>query len=237
MPTTAVKTTDWSEAASRSAPIYEAMMPFLNRDWFAIHFGHWGPDTTSEDEAMSRAIHNLVRGCDLGSGRRVLDAGCGLGITAISLAEMYGVHVIGLTNCELQVEVATGHARRRGVGHLVEFHYGDFMDLRYPDAHFDAVLNHESLCYAPDKAAYFRGVRRVLRPGGRWQALDATLSGAPLSADWEAIHTRVQEGYGMSPWEPWRDIIAALREAGFNRIQEHDMAIEIMPSWSSCGGT
>ncbi len=179
---------------------------------------------------MTRAIRNLVRGCDLGSGKRVLDAGCGLGSTAVPLAETYGVHVIGLTNCEPHVEAATEHARRRGVGHLVEFHHGDFMDLRYPNAHFDAVLNHESLCYAPDKAAYLRGVRRVLRPGGRWQALDATLSGTPLSADWEAIHTRVQEGYGMPPWEPWRDIIATLREVGFDRIRERDMAMEVMPS-------
>ena len=57
------------------------------------------------------------------------------------------------------------------------------MDLRYPDAYFDATLNHESICYVPDKGAFLWGERRVFRPEGRWQPHDVTLSGAPLSAD------------------------------------------------------
>ena len=52
----------------------------------AFHYGLWGPDTTSTREALLRANKTLTQGCEFGPGQRVLDAGCGLGGTAIALA-------------------------------------------------------------------------------------------------------------------------------------------------------
>ena len=195
-------------------------------DLLACHFGLWGPDTTTDREALLRANRTLVQGCDLGPGRRVLDAGCGVGGTAITLAETHGVRVTGLTNCEPHVAVAAEHAEQRGVGHLVEFRHGDFMDLPFPDARFDAVLNHETFCYAPDKRAYLRGVYRVLKPGGRWQCVEGLLSGTPLSEVQEEYHAIAQRGWRMPPLEPWRDVVAALDEAGYVEIREQDLSAE-----------
>ena len=195
-------------------------------DLLACHFGLWGPDTTTDREALLRANHTLVQECDLGPGRWVLDAGCGVGGTAITLAEAYGVRVTGLTNCEPHVAVAAEHAEQRGVGHLVDFRHGDLMDLPFPDARFDAVLNHETFCYAPDKLAYLRGVYRVLRPGGRWQAVEGLLSGEPLSEAQEEAHTIAQRGWRMPPLEPWRDVLAALEQAGFEDIRDQDLSTE-----------
>ncbi|MCY4489233.1 MAG: methyltransferase domain-containing protein [Deltaproteobacteria bacterium] len=194
------------------------------------HFGLWGPDTANEQEALLRSNRTLAHGCGLAPGRQVLDAGCGVGGTAIAMAESYGVRVTGLTNCEPHLAVATEHARRRGVGHLVEFRHGDFMDLPFPDDSFDAVLNHESFCYAPDKLAYLRGVHRVLKPGGRWQALEGLLSGTPLSEEQEAVHVSMQRGFHMPPLASWRDVLATLEQAGFEGMRERDLASEVAPS-------
>ena len=202
-------------------------------DLLACHFGLWGPDTTNDREALLRANHALVQGCDLGPERRVLDAGCGVGGTAISLAEAYGVRVTGLTICEPHVAVATDHAERRGVGHLVEFRYGDFMEMPFPDGSFDAVLNHESFCYAQDKLAYLQGVYRVLKPGGRWQALEGLRSEAPISEAQEVIHARAQYGWRMPPLDAWLDVIATLEEAGFDQVREQDLSSEVAPSTES----
>ena len=207
------------------ADLTERMEKF-GGDLLACHFGLWGPDTTTDREALSRANLTLVQGCDLGPGRHVLDAGCGIGGTAITLAETYGVSVTGLTICEPHIAVATQHAERRGVGHLVEFRYGDFMDLPFPDAGFDAVLNHESFCYAEDKLAYLRGVFRVLKPGGRWQALEGLLSGAPMSQEQEASHATAQHSWRMPPLEPLQDVLAVLEDAGFVDIRETDLSLE-----------
>lgn len=194
------------------------------------HFGLWGPDTTDEREALLRSNHVLAGGCGLAPGRRVLDAGCGVGGTAIAMAEAYGAHVTGLTNCEPHVAVATENAERRGLGDLVEFRYGDFMDLPFPDDTFDAVLNHESFCYAPDKLAYLRGVHRVLKPGGRWQALEGLLSGTPMSEAQEAVHVSMQRGFRMPALVSWLDLGATLEQAGFEDIRQRDLASEVAPS-------
>ncbi len=207
------------------AALTERMEKF-GGDLLACHFGLWGPDTTTDREGLQRANQALVQGCDLDPGKHVLDAGCGVGGTAIALAETYGVRVTGLTICEPHVAVAAQHAEERGVGHLVEFRYGDFMDLPFPDASLDAVLNHESFCYAEDKLAYLQGVYRVLKPGGRWQALEGLLSGAPMSEEQQVLHATAQRGWRMPPLEPWRDVFLALEKSGFEGITAQDLSSE-----------
>ena len=205
----------------------------LNGNLLAFHYGLWGADTTTDQEALLRSTETLVQGCNLGPEQRVLDAGCGVGGTAIMLAEKYGVHVTGLNICEPHIAVATEHAERRGVGHLVEFRYGDFMSLPFPDESFDLVLNHESFCYVPDKLAYFQGIHRVLKPGAKWQALDGYLSGMPMSEDQEAIHACLQHGWHMPPLDSWRDVLSILEKAGFEQVKSQDLTSEAMPSAES----
>ena len=199
-------------------------------DLLAYHYGLWGPDTTTDEEALLRAELTLVQGCDLRPGRHVLDAGCGVGGTAIMLAETYGVQVTGLTNCEPHVEVAEGQARQRGVDHLTEFRYGDFMDFPFPDASFDSVLNHNSFCYAADKLAYLQGVHRVLKPGGRWQAVDILTQDAPMSETQEAYRTNVEQGWLLPPVASWPSVATALEEAGFDQMECQDLSAEVLRS-------
>ena len=202
-----------------------------NPHTLSIHRSLWGSDTKTRQESLERANCTLVRGCRLGPGGHVLDAGCGVGGTAIALAEKHGVRVTGLTNCAPHVAVATREAQERGVAHLVEFVHGDFMDLPFPDAGFDAVLNQESFCYAHDKPAYLRGVFRVLKPGGRWQALDGELlSGAPMSERHRALLAVVERDWRLPPIVAWFDVLAMLEQAGFTNIEEQDLSAEALPS-------
>ena len=216
--------------ADHYAALTDSIVKYNGADLLAVHYGLWGPDTSTERESMLRANSTLVRGCDLRQGQRVLDAGCGVGGTAIWLAETYRVHVTGLTICEPHIAVAAEHAQQRGVGHLVEFRYGDFMNMPFPDATFDVVLNHESFCYVPDRLAYFQGVRRVLKPGGRWQALDGFLSGVSMSETQEEIIAGVERNFHIPPMISWRDLVATLEKGGFEGIQAQDLTSEVMPS-------
>jgi len=226
---------DGTEAERSVSDLYAGLTELVltkNPVHLSIHRGLWGPDTRTNAEGLDRANRALVRGCRLGPGQHVLDAGCGVGGTAIFLAEVYGVRVSGLTNCKPHVAVATQKARERGVADLVEFQHGDFMDLPFPDAGFDAVLNHESFCYAVDKPAYLQGVYRVLKPGGRWQVLEAELlnENGPRSERHDALLAAVERNWRLPAMGSWTDLLAMVAEAGFTGIEEQDLSAEALPS-------
>lgn len=210
-----------------------AAMVMSNEDLLSCHFGLWGPDTETDREALLRANRVLAGGCSLEPGSHWLDAGCGVGGTAIYLAETHGIKVTGLTNCEPHVAVAAKQAERRGVGHLVEFRHGNFMDLPFADASFDAVINHEAFCYASEKVAYLQGVRRVLKPGGRWQALEGLLSGRSLSPELEEVHARMQRGFRMPPLVTWRQVLADIEKADLEGGEARNLDAEVAPSTQS----
>lgn len=199
-----------------------------------VHYGLWGPDTGTERESLMRSIHTLAGGCGLGPGKRVLDAGCGLGGPAVALAREYGVRVTGLTIVEPHVALAADYAEQQGVGHLVEFRHGDFMDMPFPDASFDMVTNQESYCYAPDGLAYLRGVLRILKPGGHWRMLDALVSGKPMTEAQEAVHVSLQRGFRTPrPLSSSHELLATLDQAGFEGIRERNLDAEVAPAVES----
>lgn len=55
---------------------------------------------------------------------------------------------------------------------LIDFAVVDAQDIPYPDASFDVATVAFGVRNMPDRAANFREVRRVLRPGGRYVVLE-----------------------------------------------------------------
>jgi ubiquinone/menaquinone biosynthesis C-methylase UbiE len=72
-------------------------------------------------------------------------------------------------------------ARRRAedLGRTVDLRLGDAQRLDFPDESFDAVVCTLSLCTIPDDRAAVAEARRVLKPGGRFLALEHVRS--PIS--------------------------------------------------------
>src|SRR5258708_27943241 len=99
---------------------------------------------------------NGVRANAAGARRRavVLDAGCGVGGTAIWLAGEFGARVVGITPVAGQVTRARRLAGVRQVADLVSFDQQDYRSPTFPDASFDVVWAQESVCHAPDKQSF-----------------------------------------------------------------------------------
>lgn len=94
------------------------------------------------------------------AGERILDLGCGDGALTETLVGL-GCRVVGVDAGPDMVEAA----RARGL----DARLGDGQAL--PDlgeSDFDAVFSNAALHWMPDPDAVIRGVRRVLRPGGRF---------------------------------------------------------------------
>ena len=119
----------------------------------------WGADRLSE-----------------GSPRRILDIGCGPGDLTRLLPQHYpGAEVYGLDFTPAMVHRAAGiSARRSGPTQPAGFLAGDALHLPFRASTFDMVTSAFLLRNLPDLRAGFAEMRRVLRPGGTFLALDVT---------------------------------------------------------------
>ena len=119
---------------------------------------------TAAYAANGRFVANLAGGVfDLLSpqaGERILDLGCGDGALTEEIAAI-GAIVTGVDASPTMVAAA----RARGL--IVD--HQSATDLRY-EAEFDAVFSNAALHWITDAAAVLQGVRRALRPGGRFVA-------------------------------------------------------------------
>lgn len=93
-------------------------------------------------------------------GERILDLGCGDGVLTQQLVEA-GASVIGVDASEPMVAAAVA----RGLDARVV----DARHLAF-DVEFDAVFSNAVLHWIPEADAVLAGVRRALRPGGRFVA-------------------------------------------------------------------
>jgi SAM-dependent methyltransferase len=95
---------------------------------------------------------------------RVLDAGCGGGGTALSLAEE-SAFAVGL---DLEARFAGSGTRLRAEKSTANaaFVQGDGARLPFRDAAFDLVFSHSVIEHVASAGSYLRECHRVLRPGG-----------------------------------------------------------------------
>ena len=110
-------------------------------------------------------------------GGRVLDACCGTGDLAFTLAGLFPtVQVEGLDFTEAMLARARQKAGARGRRGLrpPRFVQGDLLALPYADAQFDAVTVGWGVRNVPDVRRAFAEMRRVTRPGGRVVCLEST---------------------------------------------------------------
>ncbi len=115
-----------------------------------------------------RAKYDLIcRKLGLRPGMRLLDVGCGWGGMAMHAAEHFGVHAVGVTVSQRQVEYARDAVAAAGLGDRVEIRLQDYRDVR--DGPFDAVSSIGMFEHVGRSrlAEYFGRLHWLLRPGGR----------------------------------------------------------------------
>jgi SAM-dependent methyltransferase len=97
----------------------------------------------------------------VGPGQRVLDVGCGTGVTTAAAADL-GATVVGLDPSAPYLDHARRHRARPGAA----FERGDARVMGYADASFDAAVSTLVLDVVPDPLPIAREMLRVVRPGG-----------------------------------------------------------------------
>lgn len=121
---------------------------------------------------------------DIHPGETVVDIGSGSGFDALIAASLVGAegHVIGIDMTDEMLERARSGATAMNYDHL-EFRQGYMENLPVPDNFADVVISNGVLNLTLNKEKTLKEWYRVMKPGGRLQFGDITLSRAvPESA-------------------------------------------------------
>ncbi len=199
-----------------------------NNESLAIHQGLY----TNGDENFENAklnLNNLLAKefeLDKEPGKLILDAGCGVGGSAIYLANMYPeLRVIGVNISKPQVESARIFAEKRLNQASVEFYHKDYTHLQMPGEMVDSVYAVESICHTPQKQAFYREAHSILKARGKLVLIDYFMINPPLAdSDLEMLHN-FQSGWQIADCH--ENYLEELAIAGFENVQLTDLSKDV----------
>ena len=169
---------------------------------------------------MGLSCGNPTATANLKPGEMVIDLGCGGGMDVLLAAQKVGPSgkAIGIDMTPEMIERATASAVKAGISN-VEFHESRMETLPLSDESADVIISNCVINLAPDKAAVFREMFRVLKPGGRVAVSDMALKRALP----EELANNVAAYVGcVAGAITFTDYERLLAEAGFDAVQVID---------------
>ena len=125
----------------------------------------WRRQSAAMGSDMTQAI---VEAASVQPGMRVLDAACGTGEPAISLAALLtaGGKVIGVDVSPAPLKIAEERALQRGLTNA-SFQRANAHELPFPDNSFDRITSRLGIMFFSDLPRALSEMQRVLKPGGK----------------------------------------------------------------------
>ena len=178
---------------------------------------------------MGLSCGNPTATANLKEGETVVDLGSGGGLDVFLAAVKVGPtgRAIGIDMTPEMIGRARRNAERGNNGEPfsnVEFHLATIDKLPLPDNSVDCVISNCVINLAPDKAAVFKEIARVLKPGGRVAVSDIALKKDLPSEIANDIAAYTGCIAGAIPIADYR---RGLLEAGFSHVEVVDSAADL----------
>lgn len=190
---------------------------------------HFAPRLQEESlrESLLRYELKLAQLLQLTAFTKTLDVGCGIGGPMRAIAGFSGGHITGINNNASQVVRATQLNLNTPVENLCEVIKGDFMEMPFSDASFDAAYAIEATVHAPNLVQVYKEIRRVLKPGGIFCSFEWCLTAQFKSENehHKLLKKHIEIGNGLPDINTTDVVLQALKEAGFTLIHHEDYGI------------
>ena len=226
-----VKTSNFDFSTKGVARYYDVSTRYYRLLWhgnsLGIHFGYYDNDVTNQEDAILRTNETLAKMAEIKESDKVLDAGCGVGGSAIWLAKNIGSSVTGITISNKQIKKAKKYAKREKVNDKVEFLNKDFNDTGFSNESFDVVWGVEALCYARDKQKMLKEFFRILKPRGRIVVSDWYKGKEILSLEEQKVADNFVHNFMVESWQTGNQFRNELKKASFIDIKYEDHTRDI----------
>jgi SAM-dependent methyltransferase len=171
-----------------------------------------------------QATEELLEFAALAAGQQVLDIGCGVGRTAIEIANRVRVTVTAADISTDMRDRAIANIRSAGVGDRVSVEAADICALPYDDGRFDRVVA-EAVTMFVDRDRAISELVRVCRPGGLVLATEFQWRRPPTPAAHHAFLGEVCPGMLFETVEDW---LARYGSAGLIDLKVKTGPFELM---------
>jgi sterol 24-C-methyltransferase len=198
------------------------------------HFGWYEPGQSKWRfaTAMRQMEDVLADRLDLPADAEVLDAGCGIGDVARTMASKYGLKVTGIDILDFNIEVARRRSAASGLEKRTQFMWGDYHSLEFTDESFDGVYTMETLVHSANPEKVLTQFHRVLKPHGRLVMFEYSRTPADeLTKDANAAFERVCTLAAMPTWFKMNhgDLERVMKKCGFSVESVTDITSRMLP--------
>ncbi len=175
-----------------------------------------------------KATKELVQMCQITPGKRILEVGCGAGMTSWRLAKEYDCYLVGVDLSEEMITWSKNRAERENVTDQTEFRVANVEELPFEDNNFDIVLCESVTAFPEDKQKVVDEYARIVKPGGYVGMNEGTWLKYPPPPELIQYIKNTMENAEFLTSEGWENLLGT---AGLVDIKKNVYNLSMLEQW------